>query len=67
MVYSTLLGESGRDAGTAIALDAAGNAYIAGKTSSRTFPTTPGVFDPTSNGSADAFITKPPRCRPPPR
>ena len=38
-VYSTYLGGSGVDAGTAIAVDAAGNAYVAGATSSTNFPT----------------------------
>jgi uncharacterized protein (TIGR03437 family) len=38
-VYSTYLGGSGVDAGTAIAVDAQGNAYVAGATSSTNFPT----------------------------
>lgn len=37
-VYSTLLGGSGRDMGTAIALDAQGNAWVAGATASTNFP-----------------------------
>lgn len=38
-VYSTLLGGSGPDIGTAIALDAQGNAWVAGATASTNFPT----------------------------
>jgi hypothetical protein len=40
-----------------IAVDAAGNAYVTGAASSN-FPTTPGVFQPTSGGYGDAFVTK---------
>ena len=38
LVYSTYLGGSGYDAATAIAVDTAGNAYIAGDTQSTDFP-----------------------------
>ena len=38
LLYSTLLGGSRDDAGTAIAIDAAGNAYIGGVTQSLNFP-----------------------------
>jgi hypothetical protein len=50
LVYSTYLGGSGEDGGAAIAVDAAGNAYVAGGTQSSNFPTTPGVFQPTPGG-----------------
>ncbi len=40
-------------------MDAAGNAYVTGETSSFDFPTTPGALDTTFNqGVFDAFITK---------
>jgi len=58
LVYSTYLGGSGLDQGFGIAVDAAGNAYVTGQTSSTNFPTTPGAFDTTHNGFADAFVTK---------
>ena len=56
--YSTYLGGSGTDYGTAIAVDGAGNAYVTGDTASADFPTTPGAFDTTFNGGCDAFVTK---------
>jgi hypothetical protein len=59
VVYSTFVGGSSEDRGDGIALDAAGNAYVTGQTSSGNFPTTPGAFQPTfgGGGSADAFVT----------
>jgi len=44
LVYSTYLGGSGGDSGWAIAVDAAGHAYVGGTTSSTDFPTTTGAF-----------------------
>ena len=58
LVYSTFLGGSGTDFGTGIAVDAAGNAYVTGRSGSPDFPTTPGAFDTTFNGIEDAFVTK---------
>jgi hypothetical protein len=58
LVYSTYLGGSGRDEGDGIAVDAAGDAYVTGRTGSSNFPTTTGAFDTSFNGSADAFVTK---------
>ncbi len=56
--YSTFLGGSDQDFGAAIAVDAAGSAYVTGDTFSPNFPTTPGAFDSTSNGNRDAFVAK---------
>jgi len=44
LVYSTYLAGSFSDVGLAIAVDAGGNAYVAGQTNSSDFPTTPGAF-----------------------
>jgi hypothetical protein len=43
LAYSTYLGGSSYDAGLAIAVDGAGNAYVAGTASSGNFPTTSGA------------------------
>jgi hypothetical protein len=57
LVYATFLGGSGDDYGGPIAVDAAGNAYLAGSTRSSDFPVTPGAFD-TSLSGTDAFVVK---------
>lgn len=54
--YATFLGGSDRDEGLGLAVDGAGNAYVAGFTFDN-FPTTAGAFDTTSNG-IDAFVSK---------
>ncbi|HEY9405680.1 MAG TPA: Calx-beta domain-containing protein [Pyrinomonadaceae bacterium] len=57
--YSTYLGGSGDDHGSAIALDAAGAAYVAGRTDSANFPTASPVQAAHSGGvSTDAFVSK---------
>ncbi len=58
LVYSTFLGgESGLgDRGMGIAVDSAGNTYVAGQAVSRGFPTTPGALP--RSGNNEAFITK---------
>jgi hypothetical protein len=59
-LFSTFLGGSGSDFGTAVSVDKAGNAYIAGRTSSTNFPTV-NAFDPSFGGGQlawDAFVTK---------
>jgi hypothetical protein len=58
LVYSTLLGGSSEDRAFAVALDAAGYAYLAGKTSSTAFPVTAGVVQTTYKGSGDAFVAR---------
>ena len=47
LVYSTYLGGSGVDQPVGIAVDAAGQAYVAGNTQSGDFPTTPNSYEPT--------------------
>jgi len=58
LAYASFLGGSDYDWGTDIAVDGAGAAYVTGYTYSSNFPTTPGVFDTTYNGSDDAFVVK---------
>jgi hypothetical protein len=58
LVYSTYLGGSGSDGASGISVDAAGNAYVAGGTSSIDFPTTAGAFQATLAGSGNAFVAK---------
>ncbi len=58
LAYSTFLGGDSLDVGTDVALDGTGAAYVTGYTYSDTFPTTPGAFDTSFNGSIDAFATK---------
>jgi hypothetical protein len=53
IMYSTYLGGSDEDRGVGITVDASGNAYVAGRTASADFPTTPGAFD-TSCGTDGA-------------
>lgn len=55
--YSTYLGGRDIDPGMAIAVDAAGNAYVAGWTQSSDFPTR-NALQPTLAGTGDAFVTK---------
>ena len=57
LVYSTYLGGAGFDNGSDVIVDGGGNAYVAGGTGSTDFPTTPGAFDTSSDGS-DGFVTK---------
>ena len=57
LLYSTWLGGSSNDIGTSIAVDATGQTYVTGVTSSTNFPTT-SPFQATFAGSQDAFVTK---------
>jgi hypothetical protein len=59
LVYSTYLGASGAGGSAGIVVDATGNAYVTGRTTSTDFPTTPGAFQTTfGGGDSDAFVTK---------
>lgn len=57
-VFSTVLGGLAAEIPRGLAMDAAGDVYIAGITFSSNFPTTGDAFDRTHNGGADAFITR---------
>lgn len=57
VVSSTLLGGSITDYGSSIAVDAAGNAYVAGIAASPDFPTVSAIQQ-TSGGLVDAFVAK---------
>ncbi|MCB1049663.1 MAG: SBBP repeat-containing protein [Acidobacteria bacterium] len=56
--FSTFLGGSSDDLAHAIAIDASGNAYVTGETSSSDFPTTGSAFDMMANGGKDIFVAK---------
>jgi hypothetical protein len=61
LFYSTYLGGSGDDQGKGIALDSAGNAFVAGTTTTAGsgFPGTAGSpVQSTNGGGFDAFVTK---------
>src|SRR5439155_26456745 len=57
LIYSTYLGGTGSDTGTSIAIDASGNAYVAGTTYSPGFPIV-SAFQSTYGGEGDGFIAK---------
>ena len=57
LVYSTYLGGSGHDSGNGIAIDSAGNAYVAGDTYSSNFPVLY-AFQGSNGGGQDAFVSK---------
>ena len=58
LVYSTFVGGSHLEGGQFIAVDGDGNAYVAGITGSKNFPTTPGAFQIANAGGPDAFVAK---------
>jgi hypothetical protein len=58
LAYSTFLGGSGFDGGTAVAVDGSGRAFLTGDASSTNFPTTSGVLQPNLGGGFDAFVAE---------
>ncbi|MCP5114404.1 MAG: hypothetical protein GY953_26540 [bacterium] len=62
LAYSFLLGGRQDDLAHSLALDASGNAYLVGETTSSGFPTTASAFRPAYangyRGSSDAFVSR---------
>jgi|GEM_PF-885360 len=65
LTYSTYLGGSGYDSGSAIAVDSTGAVYVTGFTLSDNFPVTAGAYDTAcgtsgscNGGYSDVFVTK---------
>jgi hypothetical protein len=62
LIYSTYLGGTGGDYGSAVAVDSAGDAYVVGYTGSADFPTTSDAVQATNSAIAvsasNAFVTK---------
>jgi len=57
VIYSTYFGGSANDEGHSIAIDAVGNAYVTGFTSSPDFPLV-NAFQKTRGGGLDAYLLK---------
>ncbi len=57
LIYSTYLGGSGIDGGTALAVNSSGNAYVAGFTASTNFPTI-NPIQQSLGGGYDGFVAK---------
>ncbi len=57
VLFATYLGGSGQDIGTGLAVDAAGNVYVSGSTTSPNFPTA-SPLQATLRGERDAFLVK---------
>jgi Beta-propeller repeat len=67
LIYSTYLGgsvggypsnQAALDAGTAIAVDSSGNAFVGGSTLAGDFPVTAGALQTTGNNHLNCFVTK---------
>lgn len=61
LLFSTYLGGSNEELGTAIAVDGAGDAFVTGPTSSMNFPTANPIQPSCAScagGQSDAFVTK---------
>ena len=56
--YATYLGGDNSEDGNAIAVDAAGNAYVTGWTYSTNFPTTVGAYSRFKSGGNDIYVSK---------
>ncbi len=55
LVWSTFLGSAGWDRATAVTVDTSENVFVSGSSSSASFPTTPGTYEPAGS---DGFVAK---------
>jgi len=58
ILYTTILASGGNDAGRAIAVDGAGNAYVVGTAGAANFPVTTATAQAAFGGSQDAFLAR---------
>ena len=58
LVFSTFLGGSDDDLPYCIAVNSAGDVFVAGETVSTDFPLTDGAYDTVMNESSECFVTK---------
>jgi hypothetical protein len=58
LVWATYCGGSQADSFWGMALDAAGDGVVGGRSTSTNFPTTPGAYDVSHNGGEDAVVVK---------
>lgn len=56
--YSSLIGGSGQESGVSVATDAAGSAYISGRTTSADLPLVGAIQVSYGGGDSDAFVSK---------
>jgi uncharacterized protein (TIGR03437 family) len=57
ILFSTFLGGAGNDVGYSVAVDPAGNAYVAGNTASSNFPVSLSAYQSKLAGGSDGFVT----------
>lgn len=55
--HSTFVGGASTDVGRAIGFDSVGNVYVAGSSASTSYPTTPGVPQPSNGGNYDMVVS----------
>ena len=58
LLFASYFGGTDNESGNAIALDYAGNVWIAGSTSSTDLPVTSGAFQSTLKGTTNGFVAK---------
>lgn len=58
LLWSSYLGGAGTEAAYSLQLDAAGNLYVSGGTTSTNFPATAGALHSTARGGVDGFVAR---------